>query len=108
MSGAQSAKGNPATKRMMNANLKARRAASWARGERRKKATVEAQIAREVANKDALGPVYDSRVTKTKTRVETVWVGGHIETVIRERQVSKSPSRQLRSAVRAKKPVVRS
>lgn len=32
----QSSKGNPASRRMMNARLKARRQACWARGERRK------------------------------------------------------------------------
>lgn len=36
MAQASSSKGNPAHKRMGNANLKARRAASWARGQRRK------------------------------------------------------------------------
>lgn len=36
MPNSQSAKGNPAHKRMANAKLKARRAASWARGQVRK------------------------------------------------------------------------
>lgn len=38
-----SLKGNPASKRMRNAALKARRSASWTRGERRKEARVATQ-----------------------------------------------------------------
>ena len=47
---ATGAKGNPAHKRMMNANLKNRRANSWLRGQRRKKARIEAQKQRELTN----------------------------------------------------------
>ena len=39
----QRTKGNPASKRMGNANLKARRARSWANGEARKAARRDAQ-----------------------------------------------------------------
>lgn len=46
MSGkASGAKGNPAATRMGNAKLKARRASSWARGQRRKAARIEANLA---------------------------------------------------------------
>lgn len=47
---ATGSKGNPAHKRMGNAALKARRAASWTRGQRRKAARVKAQTEREVLN----------------------------------------------------------
>lgn len=50
MANSSSAKGNPASTRMGNAALKSRRAASWARGEKRKAARREAQHKREVAN----------------------------------------------------------
>jgi hypothetical protein len=50
MAQASSSKGNPAHKRMSNTNLKARRAASWARGQRRKAQRVKEQTEREVAN----------------------------------------------------------
>lgn len=44
----QSAKGNPASKRMQNANLKARRARSWAKNQRAKAIRIaEAQAAFE-------------------------------------------------------------
>lgn len=44
-------KGNPASKRMTNPRRKAARAVSWARGQRRKAARVEAQREREAANR---------------------------------------------------------
>lgn len=44
---AQKTKGNPAHHRMSNANLKARRSRSWARGEKRKAAR---RLAQEVAH----------------------------------------------------------
>jgi hypothetical protein len=47
----QSAKGNPASKRMGNAALKGRRAMCWARGKRRKAARVEAQEKRAAENR---------------------------------------------------------
>lgn len=47
----QTAKGNPAHKRMSNEKLKLRRAHSWARGQARKRALIAAQKAREAANK---------------------------------------------------------
>jgi hypothetical protein len=50
----QRQKGNPAHKRMSNANLKARRAASWARGQKRKAARRTEQKARETANAERL------------------------------------------------------
>jgi hypothetical protein len=46
-----SSKGNGASKRMSNPNHKATRARSWAKGETRKKARVEAQKQREAENK---------------------------------------------------------
>lgn len=49
---ASGVKGNPASKRMSNANLKARRARSWLAGQRRKAARVKAQKQREAANKE--------------------------------------------------------
>lgn len=49
----ESAKGNPATKRIGNLQHKACRAKCWARGEARKKARREAQDAREAANRAA-------------------------------------------------------
>ncbi len=48
------AKGNPASKRMMNAKRKERRAKSWARGERRKNERRRDNEARAKANLDAL------------------------------------------------------
>lgn len=45
MANQNSAKGNPASKRMGNPKLKARRAASWLRGEQRKAVRVETQDA---------------------------------------------------------------
>lgn len=47
---ATGAKGNPAHKRMMNANLKNRRANSWLRGQRRKKERIAEQKRREEDN----------------------------------------------------------
>ena len=44
------AKGNPASKRMGNANLKARRARSWAAGQRRKSERVKQALERAAAN----------------------------------------------------------
>lgn len=49
----ESAKGNPATKRIGNVVHKACRARSWAKGEACKKVRREAQTARERANKAA-------------------------------------------------------
>lgn len=49
--GNRSNKGNPASKRMTNANLKARRARCWARGQKRKAERVAAQQQREAANR---------------------------------------------------------
>jgi hypothetical protein len=43
MANTQSSKGNPASKRMGNDKLKARRARSWERGETRKRARQAAQ-----------------------------------------------------------------
>jgi hypothetical protein len=43
-------KGNPASKRMGNAALKARRASSWLRGQRRKAERAKAQKARQEKN----------------------------------------------------------
>lgn len=48
----QSSKGNPASHRMSNPNLKARRARSWLAGERRKEARRKAQAEREARNKE--------------------------------------------------------
>lgn len=50
MANQSSGKGNPAHKRMSNAQRKNRRAASWARGEKRKEARRQAQKARERVN----------------------------------------------------------
>lgn len=50
----KSSKGNPASKRMSNAKLKARRAASWARGQRAKLDRKKAQKEREERNKKTL------------------------------------------------------
>jgi hypothetical protein len=47
----QKTKGNPAHTRMANANLKARRAASWARGQKRKAEGAADRKAREQANR---------------------------------------------------------
>ncbi len=49
--GRSSQKGNPASKRMGNANLKARRAVSWRRGKLKKAARIEEQKMREAANR---------------------------------------------------------
>lgn len=50
MANTKSGKGNPASHRMSNANLKARRQRSWAAGQKRKEARRAAQKARERAN----------------------------------------------------------
>lgn len=50
MAGNKSAKGNPASKRMSNPRLKARRAECWARGEAKKKKNREEQEAHRRAN----------------------------------------------------------
>lgn len=50
MPGSGAGKGNPASKRMMNPRRKERRAASWARGERRKDARRKANEAQRAAN----------------------------------------------------------
>lgn len=49
----ESAKGNPATKRIGNTVHKACRARSWSRGEQRKAARREAQLTCERANRAA-------------------------------------------------------
>jgi hypothetical protein len=51
MSGSASAKGNPASHRMSNGALKARRERSWKRSQVRKKARIDAQASRQAANK---------------------------------------------------------
>jgi hypothetical protein len=48
----QGGKGNPASKRMMNPKLKARRARSWERGQERKAQRVEGQLARQRKNEE--------------------------------------------------------
>lgn len=53
MSNPSSLKGNPASKRMSNANLKARRASSWNAGEQRKKDRNAAQDAAKRRNQDS-------------------------------------------------------
>lgn len=45
-------KGNPAHKRMMNANLKARRERSWRRGQERKAQRQADQAAREAVSRE--------------------------------------------------------
>lgn len=50
MANTQSAKGNPASKRMQNKALKERRKRSWVRGQLRKEARVAAQERRETFN----------------------------------------------------------
>lgn len=52
MSGQQSAKGNPATKRMGNPKRKERRARSWAAGQKRKEARRAAEAAAAARNAD--------------------------------------------------------
>ena len=47
----KSNKGNPASHRMTNPNLKARRARSWAAGQKRKEARRRAQDERAAANR---------------------------------------------------------
>lgn len=51
MSGQSSNKGNPASHRMTNPNLKARRARSWAAGQKRKEANRRAQEQRAEVNR---------------------------------------------------------
>lgn len=53
MPDAKSSKGNPASHRMMNDNLKKRRARSWARGEERKRLRHLENEARHQANLEA-------------------------------------------------------
>lgn len=50
MAGEQRQKGNPASKRMINAELKARRARSWAAGKKRRDAHRKAQEERHQHN----------------------------------------------------------
>lgn len=50
MPNTQSSKGNPASKRMSNANLKTRRQNSWNRGQRRKAERIAAQEQRAATN----------------------------------------------------------
>ena len=57
---ASKTKGNPASHRMSNDNLKARRKRSWARGQKRKEARREAQAKREAANKILFARILDS------------------------------------------------
>lgn len=47
----QKQKGNPASKRMTNANLKARRTASWNRRQKQKEVNRKAQEGREAVNR---------------------------------------------------------
>lgn len=53
MANSQSNKGNPASKRMTNTKLQARRQRSWLAGQQRKATRVAAQKAREQANREA-------------------------------------------------------
>jgi len=50
----QTQKGNPASHRMSNASLKARRERSWYSGQRRRQRNREQQRVREIANKARL------------------------------------------------------
>lgn len=72
MATSKSAKGNPATHRMGNANLKARRARSWARGEARKQANRKANEQRAADNRKlrAEGLPTPHEVKKAKRRAK--------------------------------------
>lgn len=96
MAGNNASKGNPASKRMMNPRLKEKRAASWARGERRKKEHRAANELRAQNNIVRLGDLYDRNATKTVVSLVRVMVNGKMDVREVERQVSLSPSKQLR------------
>lgn len=65
---ASSSKGNPASKRMTNQNLKLRRASSWARGQERKKQRVAAQEAAHKRNVAAGVTPWEEAVQARKER----------------------------------------
>lgn len=88
MADSQGSKGNPASKRMVNANLKTKRARSWLRGEARKRKNREAN---EVARKRNDAALSALGLTRTRTPVEVI-VGG--KTVVRMRP--DSPQRTIR------------
>lgn len=90
MADSQGSKGNPASKRMVNANLKAKRARSWLRGEACKKAHAAANEARRKANDEALRALGLSR---TRTTIEVIIDGKKIH-----RSRPDSPQRTMRLA----------
>ncbi len=67
MANSDSAKGNPASKRMGNERRKQRRAKSWTRGQQRKDARRKAQQEREAANREH--PTLTPGALKTADRV---------------------------------------
>lgn len=68
----------------------------------RKAKHVEQNQARHAKNLALLGVNYDDRGTRTKTKTTTRWTGGKLDTTTRTRQVSLSPSKQLRMERRLK------
>lgn len=65
MPDAKSSKGNPASKRMQNDNLKKRRARSWQRGRDRKEQNVRDQVSRKHF---AAGPNREARRDALRAR----------------------------------------
>jgi hypothetical protein len=67
----------------------------------RKAANVAKNDAQRAANLGKLGNSYQSGAKRTKVKTSTRFIGGRYDTVTLERQVSLSPSRQLRKIMRA-------
>lgn len=66
-------KGNPASKRMQNPNLKARRKRSWERGQRRKAVRIGKQRQREAWNRELRAEGVPQRMWKSE-KVARGWI----------------------------------
>ncbi len=65
----QTQKGNPASHRMSNANLKAKRAASWSRGEKRKlERAAKQKVAHQVNQSTGTSPWKEAKARRYAKR----------------------------------------
>lgn len=97
MAGQGMSKGNGASKRMMNQKLKDKRAASWARGQKRKELRRKANEARAAANLAALKELGGTQKNYTRVTERRVVNGktGLVEVKTIERTKLESPGSAL-------------
>lgn len=103
MSGGQSAKGNPATRRMGNAHRKAHRAAMWAKEQKRKTERNEAEKARAkaLAKSGETGQAWaNSKARRSEARkdLHDAFVKGGVEAVNNLKSRKRKQREQLEEA----------